>query len=524
MGFDDSKEPIGAIILPSNKTIISGATAVSIGILGSRIVGFLRESLFAHYFGNSLAADAFRAALRIPNLLQNLFGEGVLSASFIPVYARLRSEGKQAEAKELSSQVFLLLTLVSALIIILGVLFTPVLVDIITPGFQGEVRELSIKLVRILFPGTALLVLSAWCLGVQNSHKKFLLSYSAPIFWNLAIIIALLVYGESESGIIYVTWGVTAGCLLQLLVQLPTTLKLTSGISFRLKPQGKSLAAVLTNFIPVVFTRGVVQISAFLDAVIASSLPVGSLSALTYAQILYLLPVSLFGMSVSASELPELSELKQDEIGKYLERLDRAIHRVLFFVIPSAAAFVFIGDYLVSIAFQSGAFSSDDTFRVWQALLILSIGLPLSSVSRLFSSFFYSRNQARELLNISLVRVVFSAGLGAYFAIVLGHGLNGLCFGSMLGAFLEFALLTSLLKNALGALPRVSKKVFLVIVFALIAGLLARAIGGIEVIEVSSEILARIIRGVIPALIFCLVFGAGVGLTGFRGSVVRFFK
>lgn len=484
----------------------------------------MRESLFAHYFGNSLAADAFRAALRIPNLLQNLFGEGVLSASFIPVYARLRSEGKETEARELSSAVFLLLTLISALITVLGVLFTPALIDLITPGFEGEVRELSIKLVRILFPGTALLVLSAWCLGVQNSHKKFLLSYSAPIFWNLAIIVALLLYGKSESGIVYVTWGVTVGCLLQLLVQLPTTLKLTSGIGSSFKLRSHSLKVVLTNFAPVVFSRGVVQISAFLDAVIASSLPLGSLSTLAYAQVLYLLPVSLFGMSVSASELPELSALKEEQVEKYLERLENAIHRVLFFVIPSAAAFVYIGDYLVSVVFQSGAFSRNDTFYVWQALLILSLGLPFSSVSRLFASFFYSRNQARELLNISVVRVIFSAGLGAYFSIILGHGLNGLCLGTTLGALLEFALLTVSLKSALGKLPRVSKKILLVFVFALIAGVVGRITGEFDFLELHSEVLARLVRGIIPALAFCAVFGVGVGLAGFRGSLVRFFK
>jgi len=403
------------------------------------------------------------------------------------------------------------------------VVFTPLLIDLITPGFEGEVRELSIRLVRILFPGTALLVLSAWCLGVQNSHKRFLLSYSAPIFWNLAIIAALLLYAQSESGIVYVTWGVTLGCVLQLLVQLPTTLKLTSGISARLDFSGQPLKQVLRNFFPVVFSRGVVQISAFLDAVIASSLPLGSLSALTYAQILYLLPVSLFGMSVSASELPELSALKEDEKERYLERLEKGIHKVLFFVIPSAAAFIFIGDYLIGLVFQSGAFTSADTYRVWQALLILSLGLPLSSVSRLFASFFYSRNQAGSLLKVSLARVFLSAALGALLSVVLGYGLNGLCVGTSLGALLEFILLISLLKSSLGILPRLSKHILTIVVFAILAGIFGRVIGGVISFEFQSVILARFMRGLVPVVGFCLVFGTGLALSGFRGSLEQFF-
>jgi putative peptidoglycan lipid II flippase len=436
----------------------------------------------------------------------------------------LRSEGKEEEARELSSAVFLLLTIVSSIITLLGLIFTPQLIDIITPGFEGEVRELSIKLVRILFPGIALLVLSAWCLGVQNSHKKFLLSYSAPIFWNLAIIVALFLYGKSDSGIIYVTWGVTVGCVLQLLVQLPTSLKLTSGIKATLSFSNQSLKKVLSNFFPVVFSRGVVQISAFLDAVIASALPLGSLSSLTYAQILYLLPVSLFGMSVSASELPELSALKQDERANYLTRLDNAIHKVLFFVIPSAAAFVLIGDYLISIVFQSGAFKSEDTNRVWQALLILSIGMPLSSVSRLFASFFYSRNQAGELLKISLVRVLFSAALGATLSVLLGYGLNGLCIGTTLGAILEFGLLAKLLVSSLGTFPRLSKKLLIVIVSSIAAGFIGRALGNLEFASFQSAFLERIFRGLIPVCGFCLVFGTSLFLAGFRGSLVKFFK
>src|SRR6185312_6370873 len=151
-------------------------------------VGLVRDRVFAHYFGNSDAADAFRAAFRVPNILQNLFGEGVLSASFIPVYSRLLAEEDEEESGRVAGAVGAVLALTASLLVVAGMLAAPWLIWVIAPGFHGEKRDLTIHLVRILFPGAGLLVFSAWCLGILNSHRKFLLSYTAPVIWNFAII------------------------------------------------------------------------------------------------------------------------------------------------------------------------------------------------------------------------------------------------------------------------------------------------------------------------------------------------
>src|ERR1041385_2900083 len=143
---------------------------VASGIFLSKIAGLVRERVFAHYFGNSDAADAFRAAFRIPNFLQNLFGEGVLSASFIPVYARLKAEQRHEEAAAVAKATFALLFLTTTGLVVLGMIAAPWLIDAIAPGFSGEKRLLTVKLVQLLFPGAGLLVFSAWCLGVLNSH------------------------------------------------------------------------------------------------------------------------------------------------------------------------------------------------------------------------------------------------------------------------------------------------------------------------------------------------------------------
>src|SRR5215467_12190701 len=160
------------------------AFLVAAGIFLSRIAGLVRERVIAHYLGNqTIAADALRGALRIPNMLQNLFGEGVLSASFIPVYARLLAEDKKDESGRVAGAIAALLALVVAVLVLLGVLASPLVVDLILRGFKGETRALTIRLVRILFPGVGLLVMSAWCLGILNSHRRFFLSYVSSVIW-----------------------------------------------------------------------------------------------------------------------------------------------------------------------------------------------------------------------------------------------------------------------------------------------------------------------------------------------------
>ena len=205
------------------------AALVASGILLSRIAGLLRDRVFAHYFGSSDAADAFRAAFRIPNLLQNLFGEGALSASFIPVYANLLARKDEDEADDVACAVFCLLTLAMSCLVLIGILATPLLTGVVAPGFTGAKLQLTISLVRILFPGAGLLAISAWCLGVLNSHRRFFISYSAPVAWNVMMIVSLVGFGgrlDQFSLTKVLAWGSVAGSALQLGVQLPQVLRL----------------------------------------------------------------------------------------------------------------------------------------------------------------------------------------------------------------------------------------------------------------------------------------------------------
>src|SRR5687767_13699356 len=290
----------------------SGRSAffVGAGILISRIIGLVRQRVFAHYFGYSAAADSFSAAFRIPNFLQNVFGEGALSASFIPVYAKLLAKGEEEEGTHVANAILGILSLITSVIVLVGVLAAPYLIDVIAPGFEGELRELTITLVRILFPGAGLLVLSAWCQGVLSRHHRFFISYTAPVAWNVAIISSLIIYGGRVGQFPLAevaAWGALIGSALQFLVQFPTVLKLLRRFRPVIDLTTAHVKTVAKNFVPVFMSRGVIQISAFIDEIIASYLPIGAVAGLTFAQSLYTLPVSLFGMSVSAAELPAMS-------------------------------------------------------------------------------------------------------------------------------------------------------------------------------------------------------------------------
>jgi putative peptidoglycan lipid II flippase len=441
------------------------ALLVAAGILLSRIAGLIRDRVFAHYFGNSAAADAFRAAFRIPNLLQNLFGEGILSASFIPVYTQLLARGDEAEAGRVAGAVVTLLACVISLLVLIGVLTTPYLIDAIVPGFTGEKRDLTISLVKILFPGAGLLVFSAWCLGILNSHGRFFMSYAAPVLWNAAMIATLIGFGSRMGQFPLaetLAWGSVAGSALQVGLQLPAVLRLVKHLHLSLRVAAPGVRTVVRNFGPVFLGRGIVQISAYVDALLASFLPTGAVAALSYAQTLYILPVSLFGMSVSAAELPAMSSARgnEQEVAAYLrQRLDAGLRRVAFFVIPSTIAFLVLGDVIAAAIYQSGRFTHDDAVYVWGILAGAAIGLLASTLGRLYASAYYALRDTRTPLYCAVVRIAMGTGLGYLCAIplplMLGldprWGVAGLTVASSLAGWLDLALLRATLNRRIGS-------------------------------------------------------------------------
>jgi len=440
------------------------AALVAAGILLSRIVGLVRERVFGFYFGVTNEADAFRAAFRIPNLLQNLFGEGVLSASFIPVYASLIADNEREEAVHVAGAVFSILALVVSVLVLIGVGAAPVLVDLIAAGFPGTKRDLTVTLVRVLFPGAGLLVLSAWCLGILNSHKKFFLSYAAPVLWNVAMIVTLLWFGRRSTLpdlAVWLAWGSVAGSALQMLVQLPVVMRVLGHLRLALKTKSPHVREIVRNFGPVFVGRGVVQISAYVDAWIASFLIAGSVAALTYAQNLSVLPVSLFGMSVTAAALPALSSLRGDEstiAAAMRKRLDEDMQSIAFWIVPSAMAFLAIGDVVAGVIYQNGRFNRDVALWVWGILAGSAVGLLATTLGRLYSASLYALRDTKTPFRFALVRVTLTIVLGYLFAlplrVALGFpptwGAAGLTISAGLAGWIEFALLRRAVNRRIG--------------------------------------------------------------------------
>lgn len=460
------------------------------GILLSRISGLVRQRVLAHYLGLSDAADVFAAAFRIPNLLQNLFGEGALSASFIPSYSRLLGEGRDEDARHLAGAVLGILAVVVSVIVLVGVMGASFLVTLLVPSWTGEKRALMEVVIRILFPGAGFLVFSAWCLGVLNSHRRFLLSYAAPVAWNVAIIVAVLVaasHTDMREVAIWAAWGSVVGSLMQVAVQWPMVRRVGGAITMRTWRGVAEVSIVLRNFLPALISRGALQIAAFVDVYLAGFLPRGSLAALAAAQVLYTLPVSIFGMAISAAELPEMSRERGDAetiAGSLRARLRAATQRLAFYIVPSAVAFLCLGGVLAGAVYQGGAFSAADAQYVWVILAGAAIGLLAATLGRLYASAFYSLRDAKTPLRAGLVRVIFGAFLGAMAALVLPGvlgvdpkwGAVGLTVAAGISGQVEYQLLRRALRRRIGTVALQRKELLLLWGAALSAAAVATGV------------------------------------------------
>jgi putative peptidoglycan lipid II flippase len=399
---------------------------VGAGILLSRVTGLVRERAVGHFFGTGYAADAYTAAHRIPNVLQSLLGEGVLSASIIPTYSRLLAQGREDDAGRVAGAVAGLLAAVVGTLVLLMVAFARPVTAVLAPGLGEDTFELTVTLMRIITPAIGILVLSAWCLGVLNSHRRFFLSYVAPALMNVTqvavlVVAASVVVGElggdlgaaaQSSLVVWLAWGTVIGGALQFAVQVPTVMRVAPGLRFSMRTRDTGTREVIRSFVPIVAGRGVVHLSGFLHLVLASFLALGALAAMRYAQMLYVLPVSLFGMAVAAAELPELSSIGGDREDVLRGRVGSGLARIVFFVAPTMVAYVVVGDFLVAALYQSGEFDRADVVQVWIILAVHALGLLATTGSRLLQSVLYGLGRPRTPARIAVVRVAFSLVLG----------------------------------------------------------------------------------------------------------------
>jgi putative peptidoglycan lipid II flippase len=436
---------------------------VGTGIFFSRISGFLRDVVFAYFFGNTGLADVWRVSLKVPNVIQNLLGEGTLSASVIPIYSEFLEENREQDAGRFVGAVLGILMVVAGGAALIGVLLAPAVVPLVFFRWDAEKLELTIRLIQILFPMTGVLVVSAWALAVLNSHRRFFVSYVAPVAWNGAILLTLVGFGfgrgwTGSTLLTAVAWGALGGGVLQLAVQLPFAVPLLSHFRLSVDRTVSGASEALRNFVPVVAARGVVNIGSLIDVFLAALLVEGGVAALGYAQTLYLLPISLFGMSIAASELPELSRQRAKPTDELAAQVAKGLERIHFLLIPSTLAFILLGDLFVGGLYERGQFLATETLVVHAVLAAYALGLLASSGSRVLSTAFYALRDTRTPARMAYLRVVVSLVVGVSLMFPfdnfgsgsLRFGAVGLALGASVGAWIEYALLRRRLSRVLG--------------------------------------------------------------------------
>lgn len=461
---------------------------VGAGIFLSRISGFVRDAVVAYYLGTSRATDVWSLGLRTPNVIQNLLGEGTLSASFIPVYAGFVGDDRHEAAGRFAGAALGLLGLAAYGLALVGMLAAPWLVPLVYPEIPPPYQELLVTVIRIMLPMVATLVVGAWALGVLNTHRRFFVSYVAPVLWNAAIVGAAVTagtgFGYAAVGrdtdiVLALAWGALAGSALVVLFQLPFVLGVLRHfrLSFRARVEG--VAEAVRNLVPVVAARGVVNLSALLDGILAALLAMGAVTTLGRAQTLYVLPISLFGMAVAAAELPELSRRHRAEASELAERVRRALERAGFFLVPSLAAYLVFGEVLVEALFERGTFGAADTRAVAVVLAAYALGLLASGRSRTLSSAFFALRDTRTPARVAVVRVLVSLAVGVPLMFPLDRfgvgdlrfGAAGLALGASVGAWVEYALLRRHLSSRLpGHGPRARHTAALVAAAVLASG------------------------------------------------------
>ncbi|MEM1182451.1 MAG: murein biosynthesis integral membrane protein MurJ [Acidobacteriota bacterium] len=467
-----------------------GARWVAAGMLSSRVFGLMREVAYSRFLGTSFHADVLRQAMKAPNLLQNLLGDQTMSAAFIPVYSRLLEKGREQDAARFAGAVFGFLVVIVFSAVVLGMLLAPWLVALLSPGFLKDAElvaaglqevdryALQVRAVRFIFPMTGFIVLAAWAMGILNSHRRFFLPYLAPAFWNVAIITAV-VSSAVGSGFIdqpalaptdtVTRWlfaicgGALVGGLLQFAVQVPLVIRLCPGLRPSLSRRVHGLKEAASAFVPAVAGRGIVQVSLYVDGVLATFLAAGAPGVISYASTLLNLPLAAFGMSVAAAELPELSRQGRDEEPAKrratLERIERALRQSTFLIVPSVVGYLTFGFLVVGLLYRGGKFGAASQWLVWAVLASYTVGLLASAISRLLQNVFFAVGDTRTPARIAAIRLASSLTVGiglmlwldAYSVeaitgapvgeMPLFFGACGLALGASVGAWGEMALL-----------------------------------------------------------------------------------
>ncbi|KYF90039.1 virulence factor MviN, partial [Sorangium cellulosum] len=482
---------------------------VTAGIILSRLVGLIRQRVTAHFFGTSELADVIAAAFRAGNITQNLLGEGTLSATFIPVYARLRAAGDARRAAHFALSALGLLLVAAAAASLLGVLAAPWLSFLVAAGFDEDKLASTTRVVRIIFPMTGLLVLSAWGLGVLNAHRRFFLPYAAPVAWSAAQIAGLLACGawlgmRGEPLAEALAWSAFAGAALQLALLLPAARALLGGLAPRLDARDPSVREAAGKLPAALLGRGIIQVSGLVDTLLVSFLGAGANAAFNYAQTIYLLPMSILGTGEAAVALPEMArDTAEADVARRNEALSRrlgaSLARITVLTVPATAVFLVLGRELITLLLQTGTFDRASTARVEPLVGAYGLALLGNAAGRVLITASFALGDTRTPARYALYRVLVSTAV----ALLLMRQLDvlGVVLGAVIAGWVEAIALALRVRREIGGL-----------------GLDQIRIGRVAALTAVSVGCGAALRAALPEAIAATPWGAALILAGCGGA------
>lgn len=480
-----SANPNSEIQNPKSKSIARSAGIVSIAVMGSRVLGLVREQIFAAFFGPGVANDAFNIAFRIPNLLRDLFAEGALSAAFVSTFSRTLTQKGEREAWRLANLVSNGLVLVLSVIVIAGIAFAPQIVDLLfeaSPNTNPEQAQfafgLSVKLTRILFPFLVTVSLAAVAMGILNSKDRYGVPASASTMFNVGSIIgglfcaylfapeyiangASALWNQQKlprddfgaaSAITGMAIGTLIGGMMQWLIQVPSL----RSVGFRWQPilsfRDEGVRQVMRMMAPAIIGSAALQVNLVVNTTFATSLGEGRVSWLQFAFRLIYLPIGMFGVAISTATLPAASRAAAaDNLEEFRRTIGQALRLTFLLTIPSAVGLIVLNKPIIALIYQHGGrFTDYDTAQTGIALAYNAIGLTAYSAVRVLAPAFFALKDTRVPMMASLVSIVTNYVVAKSTVDYFGMGHRGLALSISAVSIVNFAILFIFMRRKVG--------------------------------------------------------------------------
>jgi len=435
-----------------NSQVARAAGIVGAATMVSRVFGLARDMVIAAFFGASWMTDAFWVAFRIPNMLRRLLGEGSLTVSFVPVFTEYLEKKTKEQALELAYNAITLLSIILAVISVLGIILSPLIVGLIAPGFISEPKQfaLAVFLNRLMFPYIFFIALVALCMGILNSFRHFTAPALSSVLLNIAMIgAAFFLRPFFAEPITSLAIGVLIGGVLQLAMQWPFLRKFGVKLKFRFNPKHPGIKQIGVLMIPAILGAGVSTINVFVGTILASLLPGGSVTYLFYADRIMELPLGIFAIAIGTATLPSFSKhVAAGNMDELKSGISFSLRLMLFLTIPAMAALMALNLPIISVLFQRGAFDVTSAVYTGQALFCYALGLWAFSVLRVFVSSFYSLQDSKWPMKAAVIALIVNVVASLILMYPLKH--NGIALASSIAAAVNVLVLTIVLKRKIG--------------------------------------------------------------------------